>query len=160
MPSSFKSFTASFTSITPSPYGPSAVPAASSSTVCGMNLPGISCATIGLTAATAMMMVRETSSCVIPSSLVSHCDRRLKNVISAICGRFLRGNRPRGHDSYPLGLDLLKEPATHNANRFLVKGESATYSTFHDIKGVGRVCEAANPRFSSAARTARPPNAI
>ena len=52
----------------------------------------------------------------------------------------------------PLGLDLLKEPATHNANRFLVKGESATYSTFHDIKGVGRVCEAANPRFSSAAR--------
>lgn len=60
----------------------------------------------------------------------------------------------------PLGLDLLKEPATHNANRFLVKGESATYSTFHDIKGVGRVCEAANPRFSSAARTARPPNAI
>lgn len=30
---------------------------------------GISCATIGLTAATAMMMVRETSSCVIPSSL-------------------------------------------------------------------------------------------
>lgn len=66
-------------------------------------------------------------------------------MISAICGRFLRGNRPRGHDSYPLGLDLLKEPATHNANRFLVKGESATYSTFHDIKGVGRVCEEANP---------------
>ena len=40
-------------------------PAASSSTVCGMNLPGISCATIGLTAATAMMIVNETSSCVM-----------------------------------------------------------------------------------------------
>lgn len=53
MPSSLKSFTASFTSIMPSPYGPSVAPAASSSTVCGMNLPGISCATIGLTAATA-----------------------------------------------------------------------------------------------------------
>ena len=24
-------------------------------------------------------------------------------MLSAICGRFLRGNRPRGHDSYPLG---------------------------------------------------------
>ena len=65
MPSSLKSFTASFTSITPSPYGPSAAPVASSSTVCGMNLPGISCATIGLTAATAMMIVNETSSCVM-----------------------------------------------------------------------------------------------
>ena len=57
----------------------------------------------------------------------------------------------------PIGLDLLKEPATHNANRFLVKGESATYSTFHDIKGVGRVCEAANPPvLVRRARTAPP----
>lgn len=82
-------------------------------------------------------------------------------MISAICGRFLRGNRPRGHDSYPLGLDLLKEPATHNANRFLVKGESATYSTFHDIKGGrSRLRGGQPPVLVRRARTARPPNAI
>lgn len=83
-------------------------------------------------------------------------------MISAICGRFLRGNRPRGHDSYPLGLDLLKEPATHNANRFLVKGESATYSTFHDIKGGGRsrLRGGQPPVLVRRARTTRPPNAI
>ena len=39
-------------------------------------------------------------------------------VISLICGSFLRDSQSRGCDSYPLDSDLLKRPATYNPNRF------------------------------------------
>lgn len=39
-------------------------------------------------------------------------------VISLICGSFLRDGQSRGCDSCPLDSDLLKRPATYNANRF------------------------------------------